>query len=314
MLPVLNKLLDRFSWDLAIDLGSTNTLIYRKAKGIVLNEPTAVAFSDKVIRPVRFGMVADSRAAESMLNSFLDRIRKRWFSRQMRVIANIPAETSDRDKDRLRQVIRSVGAREMYLLDQPRALALGSGLDLSEEHANMVLDIGGQITEMAVMVGHTTAFTRTIRVGGEDMNKGITDYLRKNHDLLVDIKAAEKAKIDAGEALPGIVDRCVLTEGVDSATGMPRFIEISSPQVREALSKTLADITTTVNAFLQSLPSDIYVDILDRGITLAGGGAMLRGIDLLIERETGIAVHKTRNPLTCLVQGGGDALEFWSER
>ncbi len=339
MLSGLKTLSDRFSYDLAIDLGTTNTLIYRKGKGVVLDEPSIIAFHAdsrgkqrmlrtgaeakelaakqpddfSFVQPVKYGAVADTASACAMLTSFLLRIKRTWFPASIRVIANVPAEATDEEKKSVQNVIRAAGAREVYLLEEPRALAMGAGLDISEDKGNMVLDIGGGITEMAVIVGGKVMNTRSIRIGGQHMDQAIVDYVRKKHNLIVSLHTAEMLKIGVGEAYPGLEERLLLAEGLDIATGIPRFVEISSNDIREALSEPLLIITDTINKFLQSLPGGLYVDILDRGITLAGGGTLLRGIDRLLEQKILMPILKSRDPLACLVLGTGDALEYLKE-
>jgi rod shape-determining protein MreB len=335
MISLFKALTDRFSYDLAIDLGSTNTLIYRKGKGIILDEPSVIAVkranphgtevvhvgsaaqellaqaSDgiKLVRPVRYGMVTDSIAASAMMNGFLDRIRRKWLPTALRVMANVPAEATAEERNTVRRVIRSAGAREVYLLEEPRALALGAGLDISEEKGVMVLDIGGGITEMAVIVNGKVTCTRSLRTGGQHMDLAIEEYLKKRYRLLVSPQTAELIKIQAGEAYPGAGGKRIMAEGTDLTTGMRRFVEVSPDDIRDALSKPLTAIISAVNEFLKSLPGELYVDILDRGIMLAGGGTLLSGIDRLLEREVLMPIVKSKDPLACLVLGTGDALE-----
>jgi len=333
---LFNSWADRFSRDLAVDLGSTNTLIYWKGNGIVVDEPSVIAFQNdnqgqrqvigvgasvrrlrgrhaediSVIKPVKYGAIADFTAAHEMLHCFLSRIRRKWLPTSLRVIAHVPAKATDNEKDAVEAVIKSAGVREVYLIEEPRALALGAGLDISEDKGLMVIDIGGGITEMAVIVGGQVVCARSIRVGGEDMDKAIAGHILANHNLQVEDHIAEMIKVHIGEAHPDREKRSIEVKGSHGATGEPACVAVHSHEICDALALPVSTIVTAVKDFLKTLPPELYVDILDRGILLAGGGAMLRNMGQLLEREILMPVIISPDPLACMVRGSGDALEY----
>jgi rod shape-determining protein MreB len=334
-----DSLTDRLFLDLAIDLGSTNTLIYRKGSGIVIDEPTVIAFQNTadgqrqiigvgtrakellgrhsdditVVKPVMHGAVADFTAAREMLSSFIARVKQTWFPPSLRVVANVPAKATDGEKIAVRKLIRSAGAREVYLIEEPRALAIGAGLDISGENGTMVVDVGGGITEMAVLVGGKVAAARSIRIGGEHLDQAIAEYLLSMRNLHIDNSMAEIIKIHIGEAYPGKENKSIKVEGLDIGTERTGLIDVTSHEISRVLSKPLGDIITTIKDFLATLSPQHYVDVLDRGIHLAGGGALLLNLDSLFERELSIPLIKARDPLACVVRGSGDALDYLKE-
>lgn len=336
---LLHKLADHFSYDLAIDLGSTNTLIYAKGSGIVLNEPSLIAFERNpkgreqairigagarellgqhghgvtVVSPVKHGTVADFNAALEMLTGYLKRIKRKWFPARFRVVANVPAAATDKERESFQNLIRLAGAREVYLIEEPRALAIGAGLDISEEKGNMVVDIGGAITEMAVFVGGEVVSTRSVRIGGEQMDRAIADYMQAKHGVGMDIHTAENIKISIGEACLSREEKTIRVKARKAPGSRPRHMKVSSHDVCEALSAPLNALVTSMRDFLQALSPALYVDVLDRGIVLAGGGAMLRGLDRLLEREIAIRFVRARDPLACPVLGCGDALDYLNQ-
>jgi rod shape-determining protein MreB len=325
--------------DLAIDLGSTNTLIYRKGSGIVIDEPTVIAFQNDVngqrqilgvgtrakellgrhsgditvIKPVMHGAVADLTAAREMLISFIARIKQNWFPPSLRVVANVPAKATDGEKIAVRKLIRSAGAREVYLIEEPRALAIGAGLDISEENGTMVIDVGGGITEMAVLVGGKVAAARTIRIGGEHLDQAIAEYMMSMRNLQIDTTMAEIIKIHIGEAYPGKENKSIKVEGINIGTGRTDLVDVTSHEISEVLSTQLRAIISTIKDFLATLSPQHYVDVLDRGVLLAGGGALLPNLDRLFERELSIPFITARDPLACVVRGSGDALDYLKE-
>lgn len=332
----LNVLTEYFSCDLAIDLGSSNTLIYRKGCGIMVNEPTIVAReratcgpgtiigagtqakelsvrhrNDVVIlKPVQYGAVADLPAAREMLVRYLDEAGSARFWRGPRVIANVPARASRLEKDLIRQLILSAGAREVYLIEEPRALALGAGLDLSEERHHMVVDIGGGITEMAVMAAGKVIRAAALRTGGEHMDHAIAEHVKKRHRLRIYAHEAEQIKMQIGDACPGAAEKSISRAGHHHAADIPGSVQVTAQEIREALSGTLRTIISSIKSFLQSLSPQQSVDIIDRGIILAGGGALLCNMDRLLERELLYPFIRVQDPLTCLVRGSGDALQY----
>jgi rod shape-determining protein MreB len=338
MNTIMSGKLGRFlgAMDLAIDLGSTNTLIFKKGVGIVIDEPSVIAFQHTghgrrrvtavgaqvrpllkrhseeitVVRPVQHGAIADFKAAQEMLLSFFGRIRRAWLPGSLRVIANVPVQATEPEKDAAKALIKAAGASEVYLIEEARALALGAGLDISDEKSTMVIDIGGHITEMAVIVEGRVTCSCSIRIGSEDLDRAVAEHLRNAHGLLIADDLAEMVKIHIGEAHPGTERRSIAVEGTNLLTGRPRTAEITSHEICTAMSGPLNAIAGTIRVFLGALAPGQYVDILDRGIMLAGGGALLRNFDDLIARETRMRVLKARDPLACLVLGSGDALDY----
>jgi rod shape-determining protein MreB len=334
-----DTLTDKLFLDLAIDLGSTNTLIFRKGIGIVIDEPTVIAFQNKahgprqiigvgarakellgkhseditVVKPVMHGAVADFTAAREMLGNFIARVKQTWFPHSLRVVANVPARATDDEKIAVRKLIRSAGAREVYLIEEPRALAIGAGLDISEENGTMVVDVGGGITEMAVLVGGKVAAARSIHIGGEHLDQAIAEYLKSVRNLQIDATMAEIIKIHIGEAYPGKENKRITIEGRNVNNGKTELFDVSSHEISKVLAGPLGDIISTIKDFLASLPPRQYVDVLDRGILLAGGGALLLNLDLLLAKELSIPFTKARDPLACVVRGSGDALDYLKE-
>lgn len=332
----LKTLTDHCSCDLAIDLGSTNTLIYRKGSGIMVNEPTMIALERGahghgsvlgagtrakelsaryggevvILKPIQYGAVADLPAAREMLIRYLSAARSALFWRAPRVIANVPARASRLQKDLIRQLILSAGAREVYLIEEPRALALGAGLDLSEERYHMVVDIGGGITEMAVMAGGKVIRAAALRAGGEHMDQAIAEHVKKRHRLRIEAHDAEKIKMRIGDVCSGANEKSLTVTGLPIAADVPGTVRLTGLEIREALTGTLRNIIFAIKNFLQSLSPQQSVDIIDRGIVLAGGSALLGNMDRLLERELLYPFVRVRDPLTYLVRGSGDALHY----
>jgi rod shape-determining protein MreB len=331
-----NTWTDHFSRELAVDLGSTNTLIYLKGNGVVVNEPSVIAFQEDsqgqrqiigvgahvrklqgrhaeditVIKPVKHGVIADFTAAREMLRCYLSRIKRKWLPTPLRVVAHVPVRATDDEKNAVQAVIKSAGAREVYVIEEPRALALGAGLDIAEEKGLMVIDIGGGITEMAVIVGGQVVSARSVRTGGDDLDKAIADYILTKHNLQVEDHMAEMIKVHIGEAHPDRERRSIEVKGLHCVTGEHVTIEVNSHEICDALSLPIGTIIAAVKGFLEKLPPELYVNILDRGILLAGGGAMLRNLNRLLEREVMMPVIMSPDPLACTVHGSSDALDY----
>ena len=335
MPPFLRKITKRFAYDLAIDLGSTNTVIFRKGSGIVVNEPSVIAFKRTIYgtshivtgsdvkrlmleprfgqvtlqKPVRHGAVVDFAAAREMLVQYLEPIRP-WFSRSFRVLANVPFMASDRQKQTIRKLIESAGAKEVFLMEEPRSLAIGAGLDLSDERGNMVVDIGGDNTVMAVLAGGKVVRACSLPIGGEHMDRAIAGYVRERYNLHIGEHAAERIKISIGDAYPVKQKTSIRVEGYDIADRTRGVVQVSGEEICEVLSKTVKLIITSIKAFLQSLSPGESVDILDSGIALAGGGVLLPNLDVRLEQELMFPFRKVIEPLTCLASGSGDALDY----
>lgn len=336
MNKLFSHLLNMLSCDLAIDLGSTNTLIYRSGRGIVINEPSMVAFRRGgrdchdvvgvgkeakelisrrfedviVVKPVQHGIIVDFNAAGAMLRRYLERAARSWHPASLRVVATVPAQATIAERDAVRNLILSVGAKEVHLMEGPRAAALGAGVDISEDHATMVVDIGGGLTEMLVIVEGDVVSARTIRIGGEDMDRVITEHIQTRYNLVIDGDTAERLKIQMGRAHPCMNGECVTVEGINSLTVREDSAQVAAHEICEVISKPVGVIVKTIKNFVASLTPEIHVDVIDRGITLAGGGALLPCVDQLLGRELCLPVVVARNPLTCVVLGTGDTLNY----
>ncbi|HSA78825.1 MAG TPA: rod shape-determining protein [Nitrospirota bacterium] len=336
MNKLFSHLLNMLSCDLAIDLGSTNTLIYRSRKGIVINEPSMVAFRRRgsdchdvvgvgneakeligrhfedvmVVKPVRHGIIADFNAAGAMLRRYLERAARSWHPASLRVIATVPAQITTADRDVVRNLILSAGAKEVYLMEGPQAAALGAGVDISENHGTMVVDIGGGLTEMSVIVEGDVVSARTIRIGGEYVDRVITEHIQAQYNLVIDGDTAERLKIQMGRAHPCMDGECVTVEGINILTAREDSAQVASHEICEVISEPVNIIVKTIKNFVANLTPEIHVDVIDRGITLAGGGALLPCVDQLLVQELCLPVVVARNPLTCVVLGTGDALNY----
>jgi rod shape-determining protein MreB len=321
--------------DLAIDLGSTNTLIFRMGKGIIVNEPSLVAFHSSsgtrspiglggrakelldqgpldeisVVKPVQYGRLWDLEAGREMIAGYLERV-KRWWTPTLRVIANAPVLASEEERTELQDALKWAGAREVYLLEQPRALAAGAGLDLSEERSTMIVDIGGSITEMAVITGGRIMHARSLPIAGDHMDLAIACHIRERYMLRIGLHDAEQIKIRHGNIYPAFDADCVTVNGYHLAEDLPGSVTVNAHEIREALSDPVTSIVTAIKEFIGDLSLEESVDILDRGIALAGGGALLPGLDRLLEREILFPVCRVKDPLTCVVRGSGGALRY----
>jgi rod shape-determining protein MreB and related proteins len=324
-------LFSMFSADLAIDLGTANTLIYMQGKGIVLNEPSIVAFdrnSKKIvsigneardmvgkthseirtIRPLRDGVIADFEIAEGMLRAFIKRISAGWFSNR-RIVICVPSGITEVEKRAVRDSAEHAGSREVHLIAEPMAAAIGVGLDVEAPVGNMIIDIGGGTTEIAVITLSGIANEESIRIAGDEMNNAILQYLKKNHNLLIGERTAEDIKCKIGSAMPLVEELAMVIKGRDLVNGIPKTLEINSVEIREALSEAVSSIVNAVKLTLERTEPELSSDILDRGIMLTGGGALLHGLDERIRLESTIPVHVVEDPLTAVVLGTGKVME-----
>ncbi len=320
-----------FSADLAIDLGTANTLIYIRGKGVVLNEPSIVAFdrnSKKIvsigseardmmgkthneirtIRPLKDGVIADFEIAEGMLRAFIKKINASWFPSR-RIVICVPSGITEVEKRAVRDSAEHAGAREVHLIAEPMAAAIGVGLDVEAPVGNMIIDIGGGTTEIAVIALSGIVNEESIRIAGDEMNGAIIQYLKKNHNILIGERTAEEAKMKLGSAMPLKEEITLPLKGRDLVNGIPKTTEISSVEIREALSEAVATIVNAVKLTLERTPPELSGDILDRGIMLTGGGALLKGLDERIRLESSIPVHVVEDPLIAVVMGTGKVLE-----
>lgn len=329
------KLFQIFSNDLAIDLGTANTLVYVRNKGIVLDEPSVVAVradnyqvlaagkaakemlgktpeSIVASRPLRDGVIADFRLAESMLRYFIRAVHNdRRTLVQPRMIIGVPSGITQVERRAVEDSAKQAGAREVYTIMEPMAAAVGAGLQIQEPCGSMIVDIGGGTTEVAVISLKDVVFCRSIRVGGDEMDRAIVQYVKRKYNLLIGERTAEVIKMEVGSALlPKELEKeHIEVKGRDLVTGVPKTVTLSAPEINEALLETVANIVEVVRVALENTPPELSSDLVDRGIVLAGGGSQLRGLDRLLSKETGLPVRVADEPLLCVVKGAGKVLE-----
>lgn len=330
---MLNQFLGLFSKDLAIDLGTANTLVYIKGKGIVCNEPSVVVYKkdDKrilavgaeakrmlgktpqnvvAIRPVKDGVIADFDATGEMLKYFIKKVHDRKGFIAPRIIIGVPSGITQVEQRAVRDAAQSSGAREVYLIEEPMAAAIGVGLPVSEPAGNIIVDIGGGTTDVAVISLGGIVYSKAVRVAGDKMDEAIIAYLKRKYNILIGERSAEQIKIEIGSAYKiDSQNRTMEIKGRDLLSGVPRSVIISEDEVREALKEPVSIIVETVKSTLENTPPELAADIVDRGVVLAGGGALLRGLDRLLAEETGVPVVVADDPLTAVVRGAGKMLE-----
>ncbi|HUM16703.1 MAG TPA: rod shape-determining protein [Candidatus Nitrosotalea sp.] len=330
---VLRALAQMFSEDLAVDLGTANTLVYVRGEGIVLNEPSVVAVSHKdlsllavgeeakamlgrapgsvgVFRPLRHGVIADFDITEKMLNYFIRKVHRRQSLVHPRVVLSVPSEITQVEKRAVRTSAREAGAREVYLIEEPMAAALGAGLPIEAPGAHMIVDIGGGTTEVAVMSLAGIVYGKSLRVAGDEMNEAVIQYMRRTYNLLIGERQAEAVKITLGSAASsGTESEKMEVKGRDLIEGFPNRIVVTSDEIREAIREPVAAIVAAVHACLEQAPPELAADMVDTGITLTGGGALLRGLDQLLHEETALPITISEDPLTCVVRGAGKLLD-----
>jgi rod shape-determining protein MreB len=327
----------RSSWDMGIDLGTANTLVYVSGKGIVLQEPSVVAIdqNEKIalavgeeakkmlgrtpgnviaVRPLRDGVIADFETAELMLKSFIQRVNEGKSLILPRIVIGIPSGVTGVERQAV-MTAASHGAREVYLIDEPVAAAIGAGLPVAEPTGNMIIDIGGGTTEVAVLSLQGTVISESVRIAGDELTDSIIQYMKKVHNLVIGERTAEDIKIRIGSAYPTDDDHDAIMEvrGLHLLSGLPRTVTIKGPEIRESMLEPLSIIIEAVKRTLERTPPELAADIIDRGIMLAGGGALLKGIDTLISHETGIVTHIAADPLSCVVLGTGRVLENFKQ-
>ncbi|MFQ5916612.1 MAG: rod shape-determining protein [Candidatus Binatia bacterium] len=331
----LNPLFGLFSNDLAIDLGTANTLIYVKREGIVCNEPSVVAVqrndrggkrvlavgaeakrmlgrtpgSIVAIRPLKDGVIADFEIAEAMLRYFIRKVHNRNTLVRPRIIIGVPFGITEVEKRAVRESAESAGAREVYLIEQPMAAAIGAGLPITEPTGNMIVDIGGGTTEVAVISLSGIVYSRSVRVGGDKMDEAIAQFIKRKHNLLVGERTAELIKITIGSAYPGDENQTMEIKGRDVVAGVPKTVMISDGEIRDSLLDPINQVVEAVRVSLERTPPELASDIVDRGIILAGGGSLLRNLDTLLKEETGLQVVLADDPLTSVVMGAGRTLD-----
>ncbi len=331
----LNSLFGLFSNDLAIDLGTANTLIYVKHEGIVSNEPSVVAVQKNdrggkrvlavgaeakkmlgrtpgsivAIRPLKDGVIADFEITEAMLRYFIHKVHNRNTLVRPRIIIGVPFGITEVEKRAVRESAESAGAREVYLIEQPMAAAIGAGLPITEPTGNMIVDIGGGTTEVAVISLSGIVFSRSVRVGGDKMDEAISQFIKRKHNLLVGERTAELIKITIGSAYPGDDIQTMEIKGRDLVAGIPKTVMITDEEIRDSLLDPINQIVEAVRVSLERTPPELASDIVDRGIILSGGGALLRSLDSLLKEETGLPVMLADDPLTSVVMGAGKTLD-----
>ena len=327
-----------FSDDMAIDLGTANTLIYVRGKGIVLDEPSVVAIRQEggpnskktiqavgkeakmmlgktpgnitAIRPMKDGVIADFTVTEQMLKQFIKRVHQsRLFSPSPRIIICVPCGSTQVERRAIREAAVEAGASQVFLIEEPMAAAIGADLPVAEATGSMIVDIGGGTTEVGVISLGGMVYSGSVRVGGDKFDEAIINYIRRNYGMLIGETTAEMVKKEIGSAFPGSEVREMEVKGRNLAEGIPRSFTISSNEILEALTEPLNQIVGAVKSALEQTPPELGADIAEKGMVIAGGGALLRDIDRLLMEETGLPVIVADDPLTCVVRGSGKALE-----
>jgi rod shape-determining protein MreB len=339
----IKSLFGMFSNDLSIDLGTANTLIYVRGQGIVLNEPSVVAIRQDrgpggpksiaavgveaklmlgrtpgnimAIRPLKDGVIADFTITEKMLQHFIHKVHEaRFFKPSPRVLICVPCGSTQVERRAIRESAAGAGAREVYLIEEPMAAAIGAGMPVDEARGSMVLDIGGGTSEVAVISLNGIVYSSSVRIGGDRFDDAIINYVRRNYGTLIGEATAERIKHAIGSAYPGNEVIELEVKGRNLSQGIPRSFTLNSNEILEALQEPLAGIVGAVKTALEQTPPELGADVAERGIVLTGGGALLRDIDKLLMEETGLPVVVADDPLTCVARGGGRALELFDER
>jgi rod shape-determining protein MreB len=332
---LFDYILGAISNDLAIDLGTANTLVYVKGKGIVLDEPSVVAVhrdsrgTKKIlavgtdakrmlgktpgnivaIRPMKDGVIADFEITEAMLRHFILRVHNRRTFVRPRIIISIPSGITPVERRAVKETAESAGAREVYLIEEPMAAAIGAGLPITEPVSSMVVDIGGGTTEVAVISLAGVVYSKSVRVAGDRIDKSIVQYIKRKYSLLIGERTGEMIKTTIGCAYPENELKTVEVKGRDLISGIPKIVEITSGEVMEAMAEPVSVIINAVRDALENAPPELAGDIVDRGIVLAGGGALLRNLDVLLREETGLPITIADDPLSAVARGAGKALD-----
>jgi rod shape-determining protein MreB len=336
---MLNRVFGWFSSDIGIDLGTANTLVYVKDQGIVLREPSVVAVqsgTSKVlavgdeakrmlgrtpanivaVRPLKDGVIADFEVTEAMLRHFITKVHNSRVRARPRVVIAVPSGITEVEKRAVRDSALGAGAKEVFMVAEPMAAAIGVGLPVETPTGNMVIDIGGGTTEIAVIALSGIVSDTSIRVGGDELDTSIVQFMRKNYNLLIGEPTAEQIKIQIGSAAPVGEEREMEVKGRDLVSGIPKTVRVHSSEIREAIQEPVQSIVDAVRRALEITPPELASDIVDRGIVMTGGGALIRGLDLLLSQETSLPIHVDEDPLTCVVRGTGRILDdeekYWS--
>ncbi|MEW6615060.1 MAG: rod shape-determining protein [Thermodesulfobacteriota bacterium] len=333
---LFDSILGLFSNDLAIDLGTANTLVYVKGKGIVLSEPSVVAVRSNypegikkvlavgmeakkmlgrtpgsivAIRPMKDGVIADFEITEAMLRYFITKIHNRRALVRPRIIICVPSGITQVEKRAVRETAESAGAREVYLIEEPMAAAIGAGLPVSEPAGNMIVDIGGGTTEVAVISLSGIVYSQSVRVAGDKMDDAIVQYVKRKYNLLIGERTAELVKVTIGTAYPDKEIKTMEVKGRDLVDGIPKILQIDSEEIRSSLAEPINTIIEAVRIALERTPPELAADIVDKGIVLIGGGALLKNLDMLLKEETGLPIIRADDPLSAVVLGAGKALD-----
>lgn len=331
---MLNGVFGLFSNDIGIDLGTANTLVYVKDRGIVLREPSVVAVqagTTKVlavgdeakrmlgrtpgnivaIRPLKDGVIADFEMTEEMLKHFIRKVHggKGLFRPHPRVVVAVPSGITEVEKRAVKDSALRAGAREVHLIEEPMAAAIGCGLPVQDAAGNMIIDIGGGTTEVALISLSGIVYSRSVRVAGDELDESIVQYMKRAYNLMIGERTAEDIKIKIGSAYPMEREATMEVKGRDLVAGLPKTLTITSQEVREALLEPISTIVDSVRTALERCPPELSADLVDRGLVLAGGGALLRGLDKLLTEETGLPVHAAEDPLSAVAEGTGRALQ-----
>jgi rod shape-determining protein MreB len=332
---IIDSILGLFSNDLAIDLGTANTLVYVRGRGIVVSEPSVVAISRDgsgpakvravgkqakemlgrtpgnivATRPIKDGVNADFEITEAMLRYFITRVHDRKRMVRPRIVIAVPSGITEVEKRAVKESAMLAGAREVYLIEEPMAAAIGAGLPVTEPSGNMIIDIGGGTTEVAVISLSGIVYSNSTRVGGDKMDDAIIQYVKRKYNLLIGERSAEVIKINIGTAYPTEEIQSMEVKGRDLVHGVPKTLEIKSEEVREALSEAINSIVESVKVALERTPPELSADIVDKGIVLVGGGSLLRNLDILLQESTGLPVMLAENPLTAVAVGTGRCLD-----
>ncbi len=328
---MFEKLLGYFSSDIGIDLGTANTLVYVKERGIVLQEPSVVAIqsgSNRVlavgaeakrmlgrtpgsiiaVRPMKSGVIADFEITEAMLRYFIHKVHDRRKLVRPRVIVAVPSGITEVEKRAVKESAKHAGARDVYLIEEPMAAAIGVGLPVQEPAGNMIVDIGGGTTEVALISLAGVVFSRSVRVGGDEMDEAIIQYMKRVYNLAIGERTAEEIKISIGSAHGWDEEVTMEVKGRDLVAGLPKTLSITSEEIRESLAEPVSTIVDTIRITLERCPPELSADLVDRGLILAGGGALLHGLDKLVAEQTGLPVHVADDPLSAVAEGTGVVL------
>ena len=336
---MFSRLMRMFSADIAIDLGTANTLVYVRGRGIVLNEPSVVAIEEykghkrvlavgneakrmlgrtpgniRAIRPLKDGVIADFLIAEEMIKYFVCKVHNRQMFVTPLIVICVPSGATEVERRAIKDSAYHAGAHKVQLIEEPMAAAIGAGLQITEPTGSMVVDIGGGTTEVAVLSLKGVVYSRSVRVGGDKMDTAIVNYIRRNMNLLVGESSAERIKKEIGSAsMPEDNDgKTVEIKGRDLLNGVPKEVTISERQVTESLMETVAEIVDAVKVALENTPPELSADIVDKGIVLTGGGALLKGLDKVLRKATGLPVTVAEDPLSCVAKGSGMVLDEYA--